>query len=99
MPAVWAAAIDDQKPQPQQKQGLCKRLKEVIAGARPNASLGEAQAVEEVIANYQDVFETKSGDYGRAEKVYYRTDTGDTRLILQSPTGFPLAKQVEVNEC
>jgi len=68
MLAMWAAAIDDQKPQPRQKQGLCKQLKEVIAGARPNASLGEAQALEELVADYQDVFETKSGDYGRSRE-------------------------------
>jgi len=49
----------------------------VVAGARPNLSIGEAQALEELIADYQDVFETKGGEYGCTEKVYHRIDTGD----------------------
>jgi len=40
-PAVCAAAIDDQKHESRWKQGLCKQLREVIAGARPNVSLTE----------------------------------------------------------
>jgi hypothetical protein len=36
----------------------------VIAGDRRNVSLREAQALEELIADYQDVFGSKSGDYG-----------------------------------
>ena len=72
-PAVWAATIDDQKPEPRWKQGLCKQLREVTVGARPNLSIREAQALEELIADYQDVFETKSGDNGHTEKVYNRT--------------------------
>jgi len=58
-PAVWAATIDYQKPKPRRKWGLCKRLREVIVGARPNLSVREAQALEELIADYQDVFETE----------------------------------------
>jgi len=38
-PDAWAAAIDDQKHEPRWKQGLCKQLREVIAGARPNVTL------------------------------------------------------------
>jgi hypothetical protein len=55
-PTVWAAPIDDQKPEPRWKQGLCKQLGEVIMGARPNLSIREAQALEELIADHQDVF-------------------------------------------
>jgi len=94
---VCAATIDDQKPQPRQKQGLCKQLREVIAGARSNVSLGEARVLEEHIADYQEVFETKSGDYGHAEKVYHIIDIGYARPIRQSPPRFPLTKQAEVN--
>jgi hypothetical protein len=96
-PAVWAATIDDQKPEQRQKQGLCKQLREVIAGARPNLSIREALALEELIGNYQDVFETKSGDHGRTERVYHRIDTSYAQLIRQPPRRLPLAKQAEVN--
>jgi hypothetical protein len=40
-PAVWAAAIDEQKHEPRRKQGLCKQLKEAKAGAKPNVMLRE----------------------------------------------------------
>ena len=80
-PAMGAETIDEQKPEPRRRQRLCKQMKEVIARARPNLSIGEAQALEELIADYQDVFETKSGDHGRTEKVYHRINTGDARPI------------------
>jgi len=96
-PAVWTATIDDQKPEPRRKRSLCQQLREVIVGARPNLIIREAQALEELIAEYQDVFETKSGDHGRTEKVYHRIDTGDARPIRQPPRRLPLAKQAEVN--
>jgi hypothetical protein len=73
-------------------------LKEVIAGARPKLSHREAQVLEEFIANYQDVFETKSGDHGRTEKVYHRIDTGDAQPIRQPPHRLPSAKHAEVND-
>jgi hypothetical protein len=97
-PAMWAAVIDDREPEPRRNQGLCKQWNEVIAGARPNLSRREAQALDEFIADYQDVFETKSGDHGRTEKVYHRIDTGDARPIHQPPRRLPLAKQTEVND-
>jgi hypothetical protein len=96
-PAVWAATIDYQKPEPRTKQGLCEQLKEVIVGARPNLRVREAQALEELTADYQDVFEIKSGDHGRTQKVYHRIDTGVARPIRQPPRRLPLAKQAEVN--
>jgi hypothetical protein len=95
-PAVWAATIDDKKPEPRRKRGL-KKLREVIVGARPDLSIREAHALEELIADYQDVFATKSGDHGRTEKLYHRIDTGDARPIRQPPRRLPLAKQAEVN--
>jgi len=80
--AVWAATIEDQEPNPRQNKQFSKQMREVLAGARPNLSIREAQALEELIADYQDVFETQGGEYGRTEKVYHR---------------LPLAKQAEVN--
>jgi hypothetical protein len=73
-------------------------MREVRAGARPNLSNREAQTIEELIGDYQDIFETKSGDHGRTEKVYHRIDAGDARSIRQSPRRTPLAKQAEVND-
>jgi hypothetical protein len=69
----------------------------VIAGAGRNLGAGETLALEELIAEYQDVFETKSVDHGRTEKLYQRNDIGDARPIRQPPSRLPLAKQAEVN--
>jgi hypothetical protein len=41
-PAVWAATIDYQKPEPRRKRGLCEQLRKVIVGARPNLSVRES---------------------------------------------------------
>jgi hypothetical protein len=87
-PAMWAAGIDDLEPEPRRKQGLCKHLEEMIDDARPNLSC-KAQALEELTADYQDVFETKSGDHGRTEKVNHRIDTGNARPICQPPRRLP----------
>jgi hypothetical protein len=56
-----ATVIDDYKHQPRRKQGVCKRLKVVIADATTNVSLGDTQTLEDIIAEYQDILETKSG--------------------------------------
>jgi len=74
-----------------------KQLKEGIAGARPNLSIREAQALEELIADYQDVIETKGIEHGRTEEVHYRIDTGDARHNRQPSRRLPLEKQAEVN--
>jgi hypothetical protein len=68
-PALWAANIDKQKPQPRQKQALCKQLKKVTTGARPHVNIREALKLEQLIADYQDVFETKSCDYRCRENI------------------------------
>jgi len=65
--AVWAANIEDQEPEPRQNKQLSKQLREVIAGARPNQSIREAQALDELIVDNQDIFETKGGEHGRIE--------------------------------
>ena len=55
-PAMWAATIDKQKPRPRWKQGLGSEPREVMAGARPNLSIREAQALEEFLVDYQEDF-------------------------------------------
>jgi hypothetical protein len=64
----------------------------VIAGAKKNMSLREAQGLEELIADYQDIFETKRSDYGSTEKVYNGIDTGDAWSICQPARRLPLVK-------
>jgi hypothetical protein len=61
-------------------------------------SVREAQALEELLADYQDVFETGNGDRRRTRKVYHRIDTGDAQPIRQSPRRLPLAKQALAND-
>jgi hypothetical protein len=39
----------------------------VIDCARPNLSIRKAQALKELIVDYQEVFETKGGEYGHTE--------------------------------
>jgi hypothetical protein len=51
----------------------------------------------EFITKFQDLFATKSGDYGRKDTVYHRTDIGDAHSIRQPPRRLPLSKQAEVN--
>jgi hypothetical protein len=53
--------------------------------------------LKDVVSEYQDVFITRDGDYGRTDRVYHRIDTGDARPIRQPPKSLPLAKQNEVN--
>ena len=65
--AVWAETIEDQEPEPRQNKQFSKQLREMIAGVRPNPSIREAQALEELIADYQDIFETKGCEHGRTE--------------------------------
>jgi hypothetical protein len=65
---------------------------------RPNLSVRESQVLEEYLADYKDVFETRSGDRGRTEAVYHRTVIGDFRPICQMPRGLTPAKQALVND-
>jgi hypothetical protein len=91
-PVTWAASVDDQEQQPRRMRWLCKEL-----GARPNLYTKEANVLEEFIAEFQDVFATKSGDYGRTDKVYHQIDTGDAHPIRQHPRILSLAMQADVN--
>jgi hypothetical protein len=97
-PITWTAPIYDLENQPRSTRGLGKQLQGLVSGARPNLNTREAQMLEEFVTEYQDVFATKSGDYGRSNKVYHRIGTGDARLIRQPPRRLPLAKQAEVND-
>jgi hypothetical protein len=63
--AMWAANTEGQEPEPRQNKQLSKQLREVKDGARPNLSITEAWALEGLIADYQDIFETKGGEHGR----------------------------------
>jgi hypothetical protein len=53
--------------------------------------------LEELLTEYEDIFAEADEDYGRTNKLYHRTDTGDARPIRQPPR-IPLAKQAEVKE-
>jgi hypothetical protein len=53
----------------------------MVFGARPNLCKKEANILEEFIAEFQDVFETKNGEYGRTHKVCHRIGTGDAHPI------------------
>jgi hypothetical protein len=67
-PAVWAATIDNQKPEPWQDKEFPKQLREVIDGARPNLSTREAQALKELIADYQESLKQRAVTTGAQRK-------------------------------
>jgi hypothetical protein len=68
-----------------------------MAGARQNLSIRESLALEELIADCQYGFETKSGDHKRTERLYQSIDNGESHPNRQPPRRIPLAKQAEVN--
>jgi hypothetical protein len=70
----------------------------MIAAARPNLGDEEIWELAGLIAEYEDVFATQSGDYGRTNRVYHRIDTGEARPIRQPPRRLPLAKRAEATE-
>jgi hypothetical protein len=70
----------------------------VAEAARPHLSNGEFQELEELLADYNDIFAVASEDHGLTNKVYHHTDTGDARQIRQPPRRLPLAKQEQVRE-
>jgi hypothetical protein len=67
----------------------------VVSGARPNLNTKEAQVLEEFIAEFQDIFATKSGDYGLTNKVYHCIDTGDAHPIFSPHADFPYPSEGE----
>jgi hypothetical protein len=64
--------VGDQKYQPQVTQGPCKQLQEVISDAKSNLDATETQALQELIAEFRDVFATNGDDFGRTDRVYHR---------------------------
>jgi hypothetical protein len=91
-PVTCAASLDDQEQQPRRTRGLSKEHKDMMSGSRPNLNKKEANILEDFVAEFQDFFATKSGDYGGKNKVYHRIDTGDARPIRQPPRRRPLAR-------
>jgi hypothetical protein len=80
-----------------QSQDLSSKLEDVIAAAKPHLTNGEFQELNELLTEYEDIIARYDEDYGRTNRVYHRTDTGDTRPI-RLPPRIPLAKQAEVKE-
>jgi hypothetical protein len=69
----------------------------MIIVARPNLGDEEIRELEELIAEYEDVFATQSGDNGRTGSVpQYRHRSGPTDSA--TPKEAPLAKRAEANE-
>jgi hypothetical protein len=54
--------------------------------------------LEELLAEYKDIFAMDSEGHGRTNKVYHRIDTGDARPVIQPQRRLPLAKQAVVSE-
>ena len=75
---MWTATIDYQKPEPRQDKEFPKQLREMIADARSNLNIREALALEEFIADYQDVFEKRAVTTGAQRKC-------TTESILPTP--------------
>jgi hypothetical protein len=72
------------------------KLQDVIPASRPNLSGAESLELEDLIAEYGDIFTTKSDYYGRTYRVYRRIHTGEARPIRQPPKRLLLAKQAKV---
>jgi hypothetical protein len=58
----------------------------------------EFQELQELVAEYTDIFARDNEDYGRTNEVYHLIDTGDASQIRQPSRRVPLAKQGEVKE-
>jgi hypothetical protein len=70
----------------------------VTEAARPYLSNGEFQELEELLAEYEDIFAVDSKYHGWPNKVYHHIDMGDAQPIHQPLRRLPLAKQAEVSE-
>jgi hypothetical protein len=81
-----------------QDQDTSPNIQDMIVAARHNLGVGEIRELEGLIAAYEDVFATQSGDYGRTNRVYHRIDTGEARPIRQPPRRLPLAKRTDATE-
>jgi hypothetical protein len=54
--------------------------------------------LEDVLAEYGDIFAMDIDDYGRSDRVYHRIDTGEAQPIRQPPRRLPLSKQAYIGE-
>jgi hypothetical protein len=70
----------------------------VTTAAKSHLNTREFQELEELVAEYANIFARDNEDYGRTNKVYHRIDKGDARPIRQPPRRVPLANQAEVKE-
>jgi hypothetical protein len=69
------------------------------SGAGPKLSRREAQNLEEFITEFQDIFATKSDDYGRPDSIYHSIDFDDATLPVRLlHLRRPLTKQTEVEK-
>jgi hypothetical protein len=94
-PVALVTAPDREQPQARDANS---KLQDAIQAARPHLSDGEFQELEELLAEYEDIFAVDSEDHRRTNKVYHRIYTGDARPIRQPPRRLPIAKQAEVRE-
>jgi hypothetical protein len=54
--------------------------------------------LDELLAQYGDIFAVDSEDYGWTNRVYHHIDMGEARQIWQPSMRHSLAKQVDVGE-
>jgi hypothetical protein len=94
-PVTLVTSPDVEQPQ---ASDIKPKLLGVTTAARPHLNTTEFQELEELVAEYADIFARNSEDYGRKDKVYHRIDRGDARPIRQPPRRVLLAKQAEVIE-
>jgi hypothetical protein len=81
-----------------QAQDISSKLEVVITGARPHLTNEEFLELEELLKEYEDIFDGDNEDYGRTNKGFHRIYTGDARPIRQLPRRISLEKQGEVKE-
>jgi hypothetical protein len=53
-----------------------------VSIARPNLNPGEARGLDTFIIEFHDISAMKNDVYGRYDKIYHKTDTGDAFPIL-----------------
>jgi hypothetical protein len=73
-------------------------LQNVITPARPNLSDTESRELKELLTENGVIFDMKSDDLGRTDRLYHCIDTGEARPILQPPRRFLLAELADVGK-
>ena len=77
---------------------LPESLKPFVLDACRELPQSHKEEVKNLIARFQDIFETGDGTKGRTNIVEHRIDTGDARPIRQVPRRLPLAKREEAEK-